>query len=227
MRAFDFLKLYGAVVFLHLATIYRQDDGVLFLISKPLIVISLLLFLLSKVREFKLKGLVYLVWALVFSEAGDIFLMNKDRPEYFLLGMGAFGLAHLFYILWYLIKGQPQLRIIPSLLSLLGAALALFALWEVAYIPYDLEGPIYIYFALLTLHLFLAWNAYGRRIKNIYPALGISLFILSDWLIAFDKFGEGTGVFWLDGFMVMLTYATAQAMIILGALKERLNKIDL
>ncbi len=226
MRAFDFLKLFGAVVFLHLATIYRQDDGVLYLISKPLIIGSLLLYLLSKLNEHRLKGLLHIVWALVFSLLGDILLMNKENEHYFLLGMAAFALAHIFYVLWYL-KEKPHLRIGPSLLSVALAALGLWSLLQIAEIPYEFEMPIYGYFSLLSIHLFLALNGVGFRLHNNLAAFGIVLFIFSDWFLAFSKFGEGTPIVWLDGMVVMLTYSAAQALILFGVLKERLSKFDL
>lgn len=226
MRAFDFLKLYGAIVFLHLATLYRQDDGVLYLLSKPLILGGLLLFFLAKVREQKLKGLNRIAWALLFSLGGDILLMNKENAHYFLLGMASFGLAHLFYILWYL-KVKPKLNVVASLGSLAFAALGLWSLIALVEVPYELESPIYAYFTLLSIHLFLAANAWRHRIQNYLALVGIGLFIFSDWYLAFDKFGGGSPVVWLDPMIVMLSYAAAQAFIVMGVLRERLGKFDL
>lgn len=226
MRAFDFLKLYGAIVFLHLATLYRQDDGVLYWLSKPFIIGGLLLFFLAKVSEQKLKGLNRIAWALLFSLAGDILLMYKDEEHFFLLGMGAFSLAHLFYILWYL-KVKPKLNVGASFGSLLLAAFGLWSLLAVVEIPYELENPIYGYFALLSIHLFLAANAWRRTLQNYLALLGIVLFIFSDWYLAYTKFGGGSPVVWLNPMIVMLSYSAAQGFIVMGILREKLGKFDL
>ncbi len=226
MRAFDFLKLYGAIVFLHLATLYRQDDGVLYWLSKPLIIGSLLLFFLAKLKEHNLKGLFRLAWALGFSLAGDILLMFKEEQFYFLLGMAAFALAHLFYILWYL-RTKPKLSPLPSILSLAIAGFGLWSILALVEIPYELENPIYGYFSLLSIHLFLAANAWKKSIHNLFPVLGIFLFIFSDWYLAFAKFGSGSGVIWFDPMVVMLSYSAAQGFIIMGVLRDKLSKFDL
>lgn len=225
MRAFDFLKIFGAIVFLHLATIYRQDDGVLHLLSKPLIITSLLVYLVSKIRENKLQGLNQLAWALFFSLLGDIALMLEGEM-YFKLGMGAFGLGHVFYILWYL-KTKPKLGLFQSLGAIAFAILGLWSLLSLVSLPYEFEIPIYIYFVLLSVHLFLAWNAPGKSFNNKLAATGIAVFIFSDWFLAWDKFGEALPITWLNGMIVMLSYSAAQALIIMGVLKNRLNKFDL
>src|SRR5688572_13020861 len=65
-------------------------------ISKPLIMASLLLYYITSVDALNRSTTVIL--AIVLSLAGDVLLMKN---EYFIAGLIAFLLAHLFYIFSY------------------------------------------------------------------------------------------------------------------------------
>src|SRR6186713_556262 len=70
------------------------------LVCKPLIMITLGLYYAASVeREYRSAALLA---AIVLSLAGDVLLLQARHTEgYFVLGLGAFLIAHIFYILAY------------------------------------------------------------------------------------------------------------------------------
>ena len=216
MQIKDFLKIFGAIVLFHLAVIYRGEDGQMLWLSKPLIVGSLLLFTLSKNREgYKALGLVII--ALFFSLAGDIALMFNEQAA-FLIGMGSFALAHIFYVIWYQ-RIKPGFNLKGLFVGLSIAALALYLLESYTNIPADLSMAVYIYFALISVHMIISLIAFAQKLINWYPLVGILLFVLSDWWIAWSKFGDALDEQWHNRFVIMLSYAVAQALISIGIIQ--------
>jgi uncharacterized membrane protein YhhN len=217
MQIKDFLKIYGAIILFHLAVIFREDTGQMLYLSKPLIIISLILFAQSKLRAYA-KYWLLLLPALVFSLIGDLALMFSEAPA-FLIGMGAFALAHLFYILLYA-KAGLRFKPIPIFGAVAFAGLSLYLLLLKVELPSDLQIPIFAYFGFLALHLIFATLSYTER-KLIWPLIGIALFIFSDWWIAYSKFGGGFEEHWHNRILIMFTYAVAQGAIILGLIQGK------
>ncbi len=216
MQIKDFLKIFGAIVLFHLAVIYRGDDGQMLWLSKPLIVGSLLLFTLSKNRE-GYKALGPIIIALFFSLAGDIALMFNEQAA-FLIGMGSFALAHIFYIIWYL-RLRSGLNLKALLLGVTISALALYLLEYYTSIPTDLSIAVYIYFALISLHMIFSLMAFAQKTITPYPIVGILFFVFSDWWIAWSKFGDALEEQWHNRLVIMLSYAIAQALICIGIIQ--------
>lgn len=87
--------------------------------------------------------------------------------------------------------------------------------------PYlgDLAWPVRVYGFCITLMGFLAWQlklAWKSAEGNLL-FWGAALFILSDSLLAINKFYES---FILAGPLVMLTYGLAQLLIVLALLRR-------
>ncbi len=96
---FRFTFVYIFIAALELASHFFRETAPLFhYLSKPMIVLSLLVFYLihARIREGLLRYVIPL--ALFFSLLGDIFLMFSGE-RFFLLGLSSFLLAHLCYIL--------------------------------------------------------------------------------------------------------------------------------
>lgn len=217
MKILDFLKLYGALVLFHLAVIYRQDEGQMLWLSKPLLLVSLLAFAWHKKANSK-QDLSAFIAALFFSLVGDIALMIPDKM-YFLLGMGAFALAHLAYILHYLKKGLKWN--FPVLISaVVVLAIAFFGLITLIDLPEELRLPVYLYFVIIGGHFIISALAFKSGKINLYPLIGILLFLFSDWWIAYHKFGDALAVDWHNNLLIMLSYAAAQGLIVLGVLAQ-------
>jgi uncharacterized membrane protein YhhN len=119
---------------------------------------------------------------LLLSLVGDIALMLP--VDAFAAGLGAFLLAHLAYIGAFLRRAAG-----PAAL----AALALYALLAVFLlarllpnVPPGLQWPVLAYVAVLVGMAALAFGARGVAGPGL--ALGGALFVLSDGLLAWDRF---------------------------------------
>ena len=123
-----------------------------------------------------------LAGALVLSSIGDYFLALQDGQRNFVRGLGAFLGAHLCYLLVMLPHATiPHALQIAGMLTLLALAGAMLAwLWPVLG---SLRVPVGIYLGIICLMALAA-------ISVPVPLLGIGalLFVLSDAVIAVDKF---------------------------------------
>jgi uncharacterized membrane protein YhhN len=155
-------------------------------------------------------GVVALV-ALALGLVGDVLLLDGDRPSRFLGGLSAFLGGHLLYITAFVMAGlsvDPWLAL-PAAVSIgcLVASRALLpSLWRAGDRP--LAGAVATYMVVLTLAALCA-GATGRPLV----AMGAALFVVSDTILAVDKFLTPVPRAHL---WVMATYLLAQAGIVGG-----------
>jgi len=215
MKQFDFAKLYLALGLFHLAVIYRGEGGTMLWLSKPLILVSLIIYLISK-KEVAAKAWGPLLLAFFASLAGDVFLMIKPGWS-FLVGMASFGLAHLFFIWAHWIYRKP-FKGSELVVGLLVVLPLLFVLLRFTDLPEELFTPILAYFVLISSHLLIAIQNRKNVVPGVEAAGGILLFVLSDLIIALERFGT----FELPAapLLIMSTYILAQGLILRGFLKK-------
>lgn len=213
MKVKDFLKIYLALVLFLLVLIYQNDYGTLYYFTKPLLMLSLLAFFWQHHnRKTLLKnGLVAL--ALVFSLAGDVFLMLPSSNWSFTAGLLAFAVAHLAYLLFH--RGYFKMEIKPLVISLLIMAGIVLGTISQLNIPDNLETLVYGYAAILGLHLCVAFL--NKAPLGWWPFFGVLLFLVSDTLLAFNHFGASSVY---AAMAVILTYALAQFLIVHGILNR-------
>tara|TARA_R110000850_G_scaffold39143_1_gene101816 strand:- start:718 stop:1407 length:690 start_codon:yes stop_codon:yes gene_type:complete len=212
LKVRDFSKLFFAILFLHLVVIYKPESDLLYMISKPLLLFSLLAFFIHKTAHIELSGKSWVAAALLFSMIGDIILM-QDGSMYFLIGMGAFAMAHVFYILFYLnqkLKSSP-LALLCAALVMVGGIIVLY---KYVNDPAEITPYLYVYALVIGLHLLASTRfiALGDRLTKLAVG-GALLFVVSDLLIAFNQFNG------YDKYLhiaVMLTYGLAQYGITIG-----------
>lgn len=213
----QFSILFFIIVLIELATGSIGYLKTIHYITKPAIVISLI-FLFLKTSESlsePIKSLTIL--ALVFSVLGDILLMFVDKsPHFFTLGLVAFLTAHVMYVLVFLKHRNKQKSPIGFISVLLVYAASLF---------YFLNGnlgdmfiPVIIYMLVI---LSMATAAYLRKDKvNILSYglvfFGALFFLISDSILALNKFYAPLNY---SDYSIMITYALAQYLIVIGILK--------
>lgn len=189
---------------------------------KPLIMIWIAAyFLLSrKKKSFTLPVL----FAFFFSWLGDNFLMFSGKSElFFFAGVGGFFLAQLSYIYIFstfrevpgkgLLQRRPLL-VLPFMAYLAGIYALLYPGLE------GLMKPVILIYALSLIGMsIMALNRKGRVSLSSYRLVfsGSMLFLISDSLIALDKFYME---FTLAGFWIMITYISAQYLIMRGLILE-------
>lgn len=180
----------------------------LVLITKPLLVpILMLIAFQEKIHD----KLFYL--ALFFSFLGDVFLMFSGI-NYFILGLGSFLLAHVFYIILFI----PEIRF--SFLPIVGFILvtASYLVFLYPHIGIDFRIPVVLYCTVITLMGIMAALRRTSSSKSYrYILIGAILFIISDSLIAYNKFYTDIPH---DALYIMTTYGAAQYLILEGWLKR-------
>ena len=176
-------------------------------IFKPLILFSLI-FLYVFSLENRLK---WYVMALELSFFGDVFLLYNGEI-YFILGLLSFLIAHLLFIkiVYNRIKKIEFSNGITSAIPFLAAFLLLiFTLKDSLN---ELLIPVIIYG--LTISIFATVSLIDYRNtkskKSLFMLLGAILFMISDSILAINKFYNPTHLFEV---LVMVTYISAQYLI--------------
>lgn len=155
-----------------------------------------------------------LMGALALSLAGDAFLMF---PGYFIPGLVAFLLAHLAYIALFR-HGLPWFPSRRALAATVGIGVAMYAfLWQGG-LPAGLRAPVAAYVLVIAL---MAAQAIGRATllrdgASFAVALGAGFFMLSDTLLAINRFVSPLP---MSQVWVLGTYYAAQVLIVVGVLR--------
>lgn len=195
--------------------------------SKPLIIIFLLLYYITSNTE--RTAIFWLtILALLCSWSGDVLLMYQEMNSlYFMLGLGSFLLAHIFYssvnikTKWSEADNPllPTQKLRHSItLILVGVALISILSPSLG----DLRLPVTIYTAIIVFMAITALLRYGYTpIKSFGLIFGGALtFMISDSLLAINKFLEPIG---FAGFWIMATYCLAQYLLIEGIITHQKN----
>lgn len=164
--------------------------------------------------------LLWFTAGLVFSLAGDIFLMlPKER---FVAGLVSFLLAHVAYVIGLNTTPIPMsvVTIIIAVMVVLVSTRLFLRISQglAATGNRKLKIPVLIYTIVISLMLFSALLAFVRPSWSTWAALlvglGAVLFFLSDSLLAWNKFVNPLKY---GKLLVIITYHTGQVLITLGA----------
>jgi uncharacterized membrane protein YhhN len=164
---------------------------------------------------------MFFIIGLLFSLAGDIFLMLPD--EKFLAGLFSFLVAHLAYIRGFAISGfgiSTTSIVIIVLVGLVGfGVLRQILKCLKAQHQEKLRFPVTIYAIVICIMLVsaLLTMIIPGSVWNFYPSLlvsiGATLFFLSDMTLAWNKFVRQVTH---GGLLIIITYHLAQITITLG-----------
>jgi sterol desaturase/sphingolipid hydroxylase (fatty acid hydroxylase superfamily)/uncharacterized membrane protein YhhN len=202
-----------------LATLSALNMVPLHLLFKPLTMVIAIVFVATRAHSAGATGQFQskLLLALLFSLAGDVFLMLPgDQPlaglPPFILGLGSFLIAHVFYIALFR-QGQTWFPSKPALLTVLGFGAAMYAIvWDGLGDPV-LKVAVATYVTVISL---MAAQAIGRAkvlgdSASRWVAVGACVFMASDSLIAINKFVTPVA---LSSLWILVTYYTAQMLIV-------------
>lgn len=195
------------------------DNVLVFTISKPLIVISLLAYYyFASLREDRSPTFML---ALIACLAGDVFLMS---PDYFIPGLVSFLIGHVLYIFAYRqhqseddvdsLRGLQRVRLsFPVILAGSGLVVILYPVLG------DLRIPVMIYAAVISVMVLVALFRYGRTSSESFWLVfsGAVCFMISDSVLAINKFLAPVDH---AGIYIMSTYMGAQFLIVQGILKH-------
>jgi uncharacterized membrane protein YhhN len=202
----------------NLTSVYINSD-ILRTISKPLLMPVLAMYFLTQTRGVITPLKPWIILALVFSWLGDILLMFEGgNSTFFLLGLSAFFIAQVFYIVFFhnirmreYIRGNALLLLLVIvyyfiLISVISPRLGNLKL------PVRIYGVVLSFMVMLAMHTMFSKNKTAGR----WMMIGAILFVASDSLLAFNKFYSP---FDYAGVIIMLTYGVAQLFITGGAAK--------
>jgi uncharacterized membrane protein YhhN len=165
------------------------------------------------------------IWAILFSLAGDVLLMFEAKSSsLFIVGLLSFLMAHVCYILAYrnhqneteasALQGIQKMRLaFPIVLAGTGLTVVLYPVLGA------LRVPVMIYALILVVMVLNALFRYGRtNTKSFWFVFGGSLlFMLSDSLLAINKF---LSYLPMAEILIMTTYIAAQFFIVYGIVRH-------
>ena len=210
----NWFLLFWLIAIIDLIIIASNNTSLRFY-TKPLLVPSLMLayFFYTGIQN-SLSKLI--IAGLFFSFLGDVFLL---WDEYFIQGLICFLTTHILYTAYFIITANKNgwhfkkypLLIIPV------SAYTMALLWLLLPSLGDLTIPVVVYAIVISVMLLSGINLY-KKIKSlayIYFIAGAGFFILSDSLLAINKFYQP---FAYSGITIMLTYILAQYFIVKGSI---------
>lgn len=208
------------------AGFYRDLYEWWYLISKPLLMLSIIIYFVFQTVRFPHALRNWLLVGFVFSWLGDISLMFQREETFFLLGLASFLLAHVAYIMAFRLWVYDNLEI-PMLKRHPWMAFALM-LYGVGFFKIlepglgEMKLPVIVYMAVIILMAIMALNRHRKvsRLGFLFVILGAVSFLLSDSILAYNKFAED--IPW-SGVWIMLTYGFAQWAIMQGGVIELRN----
>lgn len=162
--------------------------------------------------------------ALFFAMVGDALLINPDNIVIFMLGILAFWIVQIFYIIYFYRKRPFRKKdagflSIASILILAYVILLQLLMWDSLY-DRNLLIPIIIYSVTIGFMFLTAINisksSTMNKIAVFFYIPGALLFVFSDTLIALNEFYFTRPV---SNVLIMLSYGTAQFLIIFGSTK--------
>ncbi|MBN2463673.1 MAG: lysoplasmalogenase [Dehalococcoidia bacterium] len=149
--------------------------------------------------------------SLLFCAVADVAL-ELEAGRYFIIGLGLFLIAHILFIITFSRDFKAQKSRIPVIIMLIVYA-NMMAFVMTPYLK-DMTIPVYIYLTAITL---MAIFASLRASKNDFTLYGAISFIVSDSIIAINKFMMPVPA---ADYLIMITYYLSLFLIVYGFLKE-------
>ncbi|NVK52274.1 MAG: lysoplasmalogenase [Flavobacteriaceae bacterium] len=177
------------------------------LVSKPMLITLLALVYLVSVS----KPNFWFVLGLFFCFLGDVFLLFNGT-NFFMLGLAAFLLGHVVYI-------KVASSFLPSHLTFKIVTSALPFVFFLVLLLYIIQNnlgellfPVVVYGVTISSFGTVALLNYReeKSIENTWLFIGALTFIVSDSLLALNKFYEPSRIFEIS---IMITYIVAQFLI--------------
>lgn len=212
---------YFALTLLHLTILFFGWDT-MHLIVKPMFM-PLLIVMLAKTVSDRKSGFYRLMqFGLLLSWLGDIALMlDRDNPTYFIAGLSFFLIAHIGYSLAFYKSIQASGRPLDAAQGAAVAAAFLAFTGVFFFMMKDGLGemfvPVLAYTLVISAMGIVAALRIGHVPKNdgIIITVGAILFILSDCVIAWNKFVVD---FQHDQVLNMSLYLSGQFLLAYGTM---------
>ncbi len=217
------LVLYTICTFINIIAEWFNFEQ-LILFSKPLLMFLLLIFFVLNISQNKKNAvIIWMIIAIITSNAGDILLLFTSRPStgelFFLAGLSSFLLTHISYAIVFDQLTQKRKYSFP-----LKLILPLIIFWLVFNGAFSLnlsgilKPAVMVYSFVIMVMVYFAW-----RLKETLKTTtanwvwwGALLFLLSDTFIGLNKFGQDLFIIPNVRVLIMATYLAGQVLIVLG-----------
>lgn len=216
------IEIWGELIY------HGGGETTLLFFSKPLLMPILMVFLWINTKlQDKFSKLIFI--GLFFGWIGDILLMFNNN-DLFVFGLASFLLCHIFYITAFvgnIRKSKYKLSLVNKFVLGLLPLFYLIVLYTYLY-PHIAGNeqnkpfliPVTVYaVTIVTMSLFSLWRiGASNRISTAFIILGAFTFMISDSLIALNKF---VSPFQYANLFIMLTYCLAQLWITTGTIQHQ------
>lgn len=217
MKSKKFTRSFIVFSFLYLLLLISGKEDMAWWL-KPLL-IPILISIVSICEPFRTQKILLL--ALFCSWIGDVLLMFANQHAlFFIFGLISFLTAHLIYISLFQkqtiqYERKSYLKFIPFVVAYLLTIL--YFLWETLH---EMKIPVAVYAIVISLMLLMSIKAYFQWEKpsNFWVLIGALLFVISDSILAFNKFHSPI---FMSTFWIMSTYLGAQFCIVNAILQKQ------
>lgn len=188
-------------------------------VTKPLVIISLMIYYLLNHKERLVKRKIFMTLALLSFLFGDIFLLLYENFVFYIIGIVFFVAGKFLYALRF--SNQQDFKLYLLVPFLLITFLYMVFLMDLVY---DKLGnffiPVMIYlFACLIILLFAFLRKNEVKLMSyILVLIGILFFAASDTIVVLQQFYNPNILY--HKITTMLFYGLAQYFIVLGVVRE-------
>jgi len=223
MKKFLVHFLFVIIVIADLSGEYLQNSWI-DMVFKPFIMIWIVGYFLYHSKNIEKTVVRLALLGFFFSWCGDLFMIFASEFKYFVLGIASFLIAQVLYAFLFLytinlsgkksfLKKKPY-WLIPYIAFGLIMYILLFSQLDTV-----LRIAIFIYIVAILTMSAMALNRYGNGhpVSFSYVFAGSLLFVLSDSMIAINRFLLPIPY---EGIFIMTTYIGAQYLIMRGLLKQ-------
>ena len=215
------LWFFGGCTLFNLWAEFNQFTLLIYL-SKPLLLTSLALFFYVNTKTHVGRFSWFIFSGLCFSILGDSILMlseNQSQSQHFFIwGLLSFLCTHICYLLAFLdIASLKTGWVRKNLWMALCALTLLFG--NIGFLWYDLpiglKAPVVIYSTVIIMMVLGCFNLKDRIPPSIFKGLliGVLLFMISDNIIALNKFKSDSFLLFQPRLLIMSTYLLSQYLI--------------
>jgi len=184
-----------------------QGPAILIYIFKPLTMVFIILIALLAKEPPSRKYKFAIIAGLLFSLAGDIFLMLPI--DLFIVGLLSFLVAQLIYT-YAFHSGRPWRFNFLAMLPFIVYGIIIY--WILLPGLNGMEIPVAVYVIVILTMAWQAWDQWDdvRARWALLALIGAVLFVISDSVLALNKFGEP---FAAARALTLITYFSAQWLI--------------
>lgn len=219
------LFLFLILALLNLWAEYSYSKALIFA-TKPLLITTLATWFFLETKNNKSLFRKLIILALAFSVLGDTLLMfvvdGADTQHFFLLGLASFLTAHIFYLTAF-VKYPSDL---PGLvnrkkwwITFFAVYIAVFNRYLLPDVPGEMQVPVLVYSLAIMTMLLSCLNLSGKIPSKTFLMLfsGAFLFMISDSIIALNKFKAQEFAIPFARIFIMAFYLLGQFLMVKGS----------